>query len=84
MVARDLAGNDRQLMFHRNLSNQVARTNRDFTHKHRLPVLRYPHQVNLEVALRVRSQAVASHATTLHETFLRLKARGFHHPRWGH
>jgi hypothetical protein len=40
--------------------------------------------VYLEVALRVRSQPVVSHATKLHDPFLRLKARGFHHPRWGH
>src|SRR5581483_1267509 len=40
--------------------------------------------MDLQVALRVRTQSVTSHATTLHHTLLRLKARGFHHPRWGH
>ena len=37
--------------------------------------------MHLEVALRVRSQSVVSHSTTLHEPFLRLKARGFHHTK---
>jgi len=32
----------------------------------------------------IRSESVASHATKLHENILRLKARGFNHPRWGH
>ena len=36
--------------------------------------------MNLQVALRMRAQSVMSHATTLHQTLLRLKARGFHHP----
>ena len=84
MVSRDLAGYHLQLMFHRYLPYHVAHTNRDLPRKHRLAVLRYPHQMNLKVALRVRSYSVMSHATKLHENLLRLKARGFNHPRWGH
>jgi hypothetical protein len=33
--------------------------------------------VHLQVALRVRSHPVESHATKLQESWLRLKARGF-------
>ena len=84
VIACDLAGNNLQFVFRRDLPYQVAHTNRDFPSQHRLPILRDPHQVHLQVALRVRSQSVMSHATTLYEILLRLKARGFHHPRRGH
>ena len=67
-------------MFHRNLTDDVAHSNRDLSREYRLPIFRYPYLVNFEVALRLRAQSVASHATTLHKFILRLKARGFHHP----
>jgi TolB-like protein/tRNA A-37 threonylcarbamoyl transferase component Bud32 len=34
------------------------------------------------MSLFVCAQSVMSHAATLHKTVLRLKARGFYHPRW--
>ena len=37
-----------------------------------------------EVRFRVRSMAIPPHATTLPRPSLRLKARGFDHPRRGH
>ena len=49
-----------------------------------LPIFRDPHQVNFEVRFRVRSMAIPAHATTLPRSSLRLKARGFDHPRRGH
>ena len=76
VIACDLARNDLQLMLGRDLPYQVAHTNRDLPSQYWLPVFRNPHQVHLQVALRVRSQPIMSHANTLHETLLRLKARG--------
>jgi hypothetical protein len=52
--------------------------------QHRLPILRNPDDMHLKVRLRVRSQPVVSHATKLHGPCLRLKTRGFHHPRSRH
>jgi hypothetical protein len=40
--------------------------------------------MNLKIVLGVRAYSIPFHTTILHETFLRLKARGFHHPRGGH
>ena len=84
VIACDLARNDLQFMLRRDLPYQVAHPNRDFPSQHWLSVFRNPHEVHLQVALRVRSQPIMSHANTLHEILLRLKARGFNHPRWGH
>ncbi len=84
VVARDFARQNRDLMFHRNLPNQVAHTNRYFTRQHFLAVLGNPYQVNLQIVFRVRAKLVPFHATTLHDPILRLKARGFHHPRRRH
>jgi len=56
-----------------NLSNQIAHRNCHCTHKHFLPIFWYPHQVNLEVRLHVRSISVPSHATTLPQPSLRLE-----------
>src|SRR5271165_331762 len=76
VVAGDLTGHDLQLMFCGNLPQQVAHTNCHFPRQHRLAVFCYPHEMDLEVTLRVRAQPVMSHATTLHHSLLRLKARG--------
>jgi hypothetical protein len=40
--------------------------------------------VDLEIACRVRAQAIFWHAPIRPHPSLRLKARGFHHPRRGH
>jgi len=84
MVACYLPGHNLQFMFCRNLPQQIAHTKRYLTRQHCLSILWYPHQMDFQVRLRVRSQPVMPHATTLHQILLRLKARGFHHPRWGH
>ena len=64
VVARHLPGHDFQLVLCGNLPQQVAHTNRYLVFQHRLAILRHPHQMNLQVALRVRAQPVMSHATT--------------------
>jgi len=46
------------------------------------PIFENPYWVHLQIALRAYS--IASHAPTLHETLVRMKARGFNHPRGGH
>ena len=72
------------IMLHSNLAYQVTHTDGDWPRKHFFAILGYPYQVNLKIVFRVRAYLVPFHTTILHETFLRLKARGFHHPRWGH
>jgi hypothetical protein len=84
MVACHFPADDLKLMLRSNAAYQVAHTNCHLSVQHRLTVLGNPNDVHLEVRLRVRSQPVVSHATKLHGPWLRLKARGFHHPRWGH
>jgi hypothetical protein len=84
VVACNFPRNDVQLVFHRNLTNKVAHTNRYRTHEHLFAIFRYPDQVDFQVRFRVRSVSVVAHATTLPRSSLRLKARGFHHPRKGH
>ena len=71
------------LMLQGDLPYQVAHTNCHHSGQYRLSVLGHP-GVYLEVAFRVRAQTVLAHATTLHETSLRLKARDFNHPRERH
>jgi hypothetical protein len=66
------------------LAYQVAHTNGHRPYKYFLAILRYPYQMNLKIVLGVRAYSIPFHTTILHETFLRLKARGFHHPRGGH
>jgi hypothetical protein len=63
VVARDLTRDNLQLMLHSNLPNQVAHSNRDLPGQHLFPVFRDPHEMYLEVALRVRSQSVVAHST---------------------
>jgi hypothetical protein len=59
-----LAGQDLQFVFRRHLAQEIAHTKSDFTGQDRFTILRHPHQMHLEVALRVRAQPVMSHATT--------------------
>lgn len=58
---------------HRDLSEDVAHTDGDGTHQDRLPIFGDPHHMHLEVAFRVRSQAVFSHAPIRPHSSLRLK-----------
>lgn len=83
MVACYLAGEDGQFPFHRDLAEQVAHPEGHRSHEDRLAVLRDPDQVELEVIFAMRPTPVAWHATILPHPGPRLKARGFHHPRWG-
>lgn len=71
-------------MFHRNLAYQVAHTNGHRPREYFLTIFGYPYQMNLKIVLCVRAYPIPFHTTILHETLLRLKARGFQHPRGGH
>jgi len=64
-------------MLHGNLPGQVAHTKRHLSRQHLLPIFRNPHQVDLQIVLRVRAQLVSFHATTLHDPILRLQGEGF-------
>ncbi len=77
VVARHLPRQDRDFMLHRDLPNQVAHTKRHLAGKYLLPVFGNPHQVHLQIVLRVRAQLVPFHATTLHDPVLRLQGEGF-------
>jgi hypothetical protein len=76
-VARHLPRQDRELLLHRDLPNQVAHTKRHLPRQHPLAILRNPHPVHLQIVLRARSQLVPFHATTLHAPVLRLQSEGF-------
>ena len=84
VVACNLTRNYVQLMFHRDLTNQIAHTNRYWTDQHLFTIFRYPNDVRFQVRFRVRSVPVVTHATTIPRPYLRLKARGFDHPRKRH
>ena len=84
VVACHLSRQNHQLVLHRYLADQIAHTNCHLSSQHALPVFRDPDQVDFEVRFRVRSMAIPPHATTLPRPSLRLKARGFDHPRRGH
>ena len=68
---------DRDLMLHRNLPNLVAHTKRHLSRQHCLSLFRDPHQMDLQIVLRVRAQLVPLHAITLHDPVLRLQGEGF-------
>ena len=75
VVACDLSGHDLQFVFCGDLPQQVAHMNCHFPGQYRFAIFWDPHDMQLEVTLRVRSQPIMSHATTLHQNLLRLKAR---------
>jgi hypothetical protein len=77
VIAGHLPPKDRDLMFHRDLPNQVAHTKRHLPRQHCLPVFRDPYQMYLQIVLRVRAQLVPFHAITLHDPILRLQGEGF-------
>lgn len=66
VVARNLPGHNLQFVLCGDLPQQVAHTNRHVSYQDCLSILRHPHQMYFQVALRVRAQPVMSHATTLH------------------
>lgn len=72
-----------QLMFHRELPDQVAHTTTDLK-VHLVWIPKYRKAVLTgDVAVRVRATPISSHATTLHKFSLRLKARDFDQPERG-
>ena len=84
MVACDLPREDLEFTLHGNLANEIAQPEGDRPDEDRFPVLRDPDQVDLAVESGVRADPVLSHAPILPHPSLRLKARGFHHPRMRH
>jgi hypothetical protein len=68
-------------MLHSNLAYQVAHTDSHWPYQYLLAILWYPYQVDLQIIFRMPASSIPSHAIILHEFPLRLKARGFHHPR---
>jgi len=84
MVVRYLTRQDLNIMLHSNLAYQVAHTDGHRPYQYFLPILWYPDQMYLKIVFRVRAYSIPFHTTILHEISLRLKARGFHHPRRGH
>lgn len=84
LVACHLARENLQFMLERDLADEIAHTSGHRPHEQRLPILGNPDHVDLEIEFRVRTQAIFWHAPILPHPSLRLKARGFHHPRRGH
>ena len=74
VVACNLTRDNVQLMFHRNLTNEIAHTNRYRTDQHLFTIFRYPDDVRFKVRFRVRSVPIATHTTT---TFSSPKGEGF-------
>lgn len=84
MVACDLPRENLEFTLHGNLTDEVADAEGDRPDEDRFPVLRDPDQVDFAVKSGVRADPVFSHAPILPHPSLRLKARGFHHPRMRH
>lgn len=77
VVACHLPRHNRDLVLHRYLPDQIAHPNRHLSCQYPLPILRYPHQMDFQIMLRVRAQLISFHATTLHDPILRLQGEGF-------
>ena len=77
VVARHFPRQNRELVFHRNLTEPVAHPKDHLPHQDLLPIFRNPYQMHLEIVLRVRSQLLPFHATTSHDPILRLQGEGF-------
>ena len=84
MVVWYFTRQDLYIMLHSNLAYQVAHTDGHWPYQYFLAILGYPYQMNFKIVFCVRAYLVPFHTTILHEIPLRLKARGFHHPRRGH
>ena len=65
MVARDLAGDDVDLVLDRYLPDDVTRPNRHLPGQHPLAVLRHPDQVHLQIRLGVSAELITSHGDTI-------------------
>src|SRR5262245_32021332 len=81
MIVCHFPAEDLELMLRADAPYNVAHTKGNVPLEHGLPILGDPDHVHFEVRLRVHSQSIVSHTIKLHEPFLRLKTRGFHHPR---
>ena len=75
LIGSHLSRQNRDLMLHWDLPDQVAYTKRHLPRQHLLAVLWDPHQLYLQIVLRVRSQLAPFHATTLRDPILRLARR---------
>src|SRR5713101_4985446 len=64
MVGCHLTGDDVQLMLHSDLAQKVADPRRHCPRQHPFAVLGAPHQVNLEIVLRVATEPISSHNAT--------------------
>ena len=84
MVACDLPRENLEFPLHRDLAEEVAHPEGDRPDEDRFSVLRDPDPVDLAVKAGMRADPVFSHAPILPQPSLRLKARGFHHPRMRH
>jgi hypothetical protein len=65
MIACDFPGDNLQFMGRRDLANQFSHTKSHVTGQNGLAVPWDPDHMNFQVALRVRTKPVASHATKL-------------------
>ena len=77
VVACNLTRDNVPLMFQRDLTNEIAHTNRYRADEHLFTIFRYPDDVRFQVRFRVRSVPVVTHATTLPRPSLRPKGEGF-------
>jgi hypothetical protein len=75
VVAR-LPRHNLQFVLCGDLPQQVAHTNRHISGQHRFRYFGTHTRCTFRSLFRVRAQSVMSHATPLHRTLLRLKARG--------
>ncbi len=80
MINRNLPGNDIQLMLHRYTPQNISHPYRHRTYQDPLSVLWNPYQMHLQISLCMGSKTISSHRDII-QSLLRLKARGFHHPR---
>ena len=77
VIACHFSRQNRQLVLHRDLSDQIAHTNGHLPSQHALPILRDPDQVDFEIGFRVRSVSIPPHATTPTTLFSSPEGEGF-------
>ena len=67
MIPTHVALENRDVLDHTNLTDRIPRPQRDRPREHRIPILRYPHQVALDVVDRMRPVAIfcTSHSSRL-------------------
>ena len=64
MLGCHLARDDVQLILYRDLAQKIADPRRHRPRQHPFAVLWAPHQVNLEIVLRVATEPISSHNAT--------------------